>query len=1033
MERDDVQLIREILDGDDAAFNTLVQKYEKSVHALAWRKVGDFHYAEEITQDTFLRAYENLSTLKNPNQFAGWLYVIANRLCIAWLRKKKPAMLSLEGMSVKELEKLAYARYISDISEQREAEITERRYKLAKKLLEKLPDSERTVVTLYYLGEMTTKEIGKFLGVSVNTITSRLQRARKRLQGDQELLVQEILGGVQIPTSLRENIMRQVAEIKPTPTTKPILPWVALGATAALVLLLFGTSNRYLTRFQKPYSFEAASEPTIEIVDAPIVLDIDSKPDIRNQVGQAASISKGGRTDMQASETLLTTTTGKNPIKFSTSPWTQALGPPKSPAYDIFATSKKTLYVSTQTGIYRLPVDATAWANINANISTDGGSMSMVEHRDTLYILSNDKIFASSDNGETWRTYCPRPDGDPIGLIITAEPQGVSSRIRTTIYLVLRGKGVFRSTDAGAHWEPFNEGLADRRIYAVAAIGNTVFVGTNKGLYRLNSDVWEKLSVGASKTDQAFERFENKAVADTDSGFYRLNNSGIWEQVPLETFNAVHCLEVVEDNLYVGMGRDSFTSKSIESRMAQITMSGEARQGWIFRSTDLGDSWTEITPKSELPFFEARNKVRLLVAGGILLTQGNELFRSADAGQTWTRLEVDTYLLNNVNLQGVVVDDRTFYAIGMFGVYRTTNAGNSWHPFMEGIVGTRVRNLVAFNNRLYAYTGHDIAQSIDGGESWKSLPIGAREPVLEPTIKKRRWPNLLYGSRFAVTNDGLYGIATELGSLCIFRLSTDGNTIVPAQEIPAFDREKLSTKLMAAIAKAERIHLPDDMKKDPKLVKALRNIVTFAKVGGFAVSGETFYVEYQRSLFRWKPGDLEWTNTGLIDLSRQPDEDSRNGFKLAASGETVYVGKRDGLLFQSLDEGNNWRDITPNLPLRFTRFKEIVFMGSTVYIATDMGVLTSQTGEHWRVLTDRMDTRISIDRFATDGTVVYGAGESGSYRLGNHGKWDQISPSIPGKIADLVVNDNRLYIATNRRGMFHISLNEASYNASINE
>ena len=229
-----------------------------------------------------------------------------------------------------------------------------------------------------------------------------------------------------------------------------------------------------------------------------------------------------------------------------------------------------------------------------------------------------------------------------------------------------------------------------------------------------------------------------------------------------------------------------------------------ARQdkGWIFRSTDLGDSWTEITPKSELPFFEARNKVRLLVAGEILLTQGNELFRSADAGQTWTRLKVDTYLLNNVNLQGVAVDDRTFYAIGMFGVYRTTNAGNSWHPFTDGIVGTRVRNLVAFNNRLYAYTGHDIAQSIDGGESWKSLPIGAREPHTRTDDKEASLePNLLYGSRFAVTNDRLYGIATELGSLCIFQLSTDGNTIVPAQEIPAFDQETLSTEGMAALDK----------------------------------------------------------------------------------------------------------------------------------------------------------------------------------------------------------------------------------------
>ena len=177
---DDVQLIHRVLSGDDAAFNTLIEKHQKGIHALVWRKVGDFHYAEEITQDTFLRAYKKLSTLKNPHQFAGWLYVIANRLCLNWMRKQKPAMQSLDAMSVKEIEKLSYEKYIS---EQRETQVHERRYDIVKKLLAELPESERTVVTLYYLGEMTTTEISKFLGVSINTITSRLQRGRKTSTG----------------------------------------------------------------------------------------------------------------------------------------------------------------------------------------------------------------------------------------------------------------------------------------------------------------------------------------------------------------------------------------------------------------------------------------------------------------------------------------------------------------------------------------------------------------------------------------------------------------------------------------------------------------------------------------------------------------------------------------------------------------------------------------------------------------------------------------------------------------------------------
>ena len=300
-QENDAQLIDDILSGDDAAFNTLVEKYQKSVHALVWRKIGDFHYAEEITQDTFLQAYKKLSTLKNPNLFAGWLYVIANRRCVKWLREQKPTPQSLETTPINEIEESSYTRYVS---EQHDINATERHHERVQKLLEKLPDSERTVITLYYLSEMTTKEIGKFLGVSVNTITSRLQRARKRLQRDEERLVQEVLSSVQISERLSQNIMREVGKIETTspPVSKPLLPWAAFGAAAVLIVLLLGTSNRYLARFQKPYSFEAQSEPTIEIIDSLVTLDIASKPDVRNQIGQAVFPGKSSRTGIQTSE-----------------------------------------------------------------------------------------------------------------------------------------------------------------------------------------------------------------------------------------------------------------------------------------------------------------------------------------------------------------------------------------------------------------------------------------------------------------------------------------------------------------------------------------------------------------------------------------------------------------------------------------------------------------------------------------------------------------------------------------------------------
>ena len=257
MEReDDVQLIRAVLSGDDTAFSSLVGKYQKGIHALAWQKIGDFHYAEEITQDTFLRAYQNLSTLKNPNRFLRWLFVIANRLCLNWLRKHKSAqqMQSLEGTPVEDVVKSDYARYIS---EQRETEATEHRFEIVKKLLEQLPEGERTVMVLYYLGEMTTNEIGKFLEVSVETVRTRLHRARKRLEKEEALLIQEVLGGVQIPASLKQNIMREVVDMKPTPSPKmePLLPWVVVGiAVVVATLLTLGISTPYLPHLQKFYT-----------------------------------------------------------------------------------------------------------------------------------------------------------------------------------------------------------------------------------------------------------------------------------------------------------------------------------------------------------------------------------------------------------------------------------------------------------------------------------------------------------------------------------------------------------------------------------------------------------------------------------------------------------------------------------------------------------------------------------------------------------------------------------------------------------
>ena len=305
MKNNDAELIQRVLEGDDDAFSVLVRKYQKQVHALAWRKIGDFHIAEEITQDTFLKAYKKLPTLKEPQRFDSWLYVIAANRCSSWLRKKRLWTQPLEKLEETNDQHIQTGTYSGYVAAENERNVTEAQRDVVKKLLARLQESERTVITLHYFGEMSCTEIGTFLGVSKNTIKSRLRRAQQRLKKE-EPMIREALDNFKITPNLAENIMREVARIKPaTPSSgKPFAPWTIAASTVAVVLLMLGFgSHQYAIRFQQPYSLDAASEMTVELIEAPIVLNIASKPDVRTQIGSTNAPSKSRKSEQPPKDT----------------------------------------------------------------------------------------------------------------------------------------------------------------------------------------------------------------------------------------------------------------------------------------------------------------------------------------------------------------------------------------------------------------------------------------------------------------------------------------------------------------------------------------------------------------------------------------------------------------------------------------------------------------------------------------------------------------------------------------------------------
>ena len=125
--------------------------------------------------------------MEDPTQFTRWLHQIANRRCIAWFRRNRIQTEPLEEIDISEIETEAYSQYIATEHAKTTADAQR---DLVETLLAKLKESDREVITLHYFKEMSSPEIGELLGISENTIKSRLHRARQQLK-KYEFMIQE--------------------------------------------------------------------------------------------------------------------------------------------------------------------------------------------------------------------------------------------------------------------------------------------------------------------------------------------------------------------------------------------------------------------------------------------------------------------------------------------------------------------------------------------------------------------------------------------------------------------------------------------------------------------------------------------------------------------------------------------------------------------------------------------------------------------------------------------------------------------------
>lgn len=422
--------------------------------------------------------------------------------------------------------------------------------------------------------------------------------------------------------------------------------------------------------------------------------------------------------------------------------------------------------------------------------------------------------------------------------------------------------------------------------------------------------------------------------------------------------------------------------------------------------------------------------VKLVAAGETVLVLGAGVLRSRDAGDTWQSLGFHKYALAVGFSPAVALNENTFFIQGVSGAGRSTDGGSSWHLFTAGIAEPHILDLAKVNDVLYAVTNKGMAKSIDGGDQWTQIDTNLPLP-------ENKSLGALKLSNMTVVEGSLYVRANQGGSTnCLLHLHPNTATLTHIKGMPVYVDPSHGEWLESTIRSTAAIGL--SKANQPDLFRYQLGIeeAVVRTTGEFAVSKDTFYIEYERKLYRWTRGEHEWHDTGIRDAPVFGDFYATNGFQFAVSGKVIYLGKSDGTLFQSLDGGDTWKDITVDFPFQLNRaesqdqlveklphFREIRFVDNRVYVSTKDGVAMSSDGDNWHTLTGSKYTPIAMHQLAVDGTTLYGVSQTGVYRLNNRtGIWDRITSEVLGRVTSVVVTGNILYIGTEHHGVLSLPL-----------
>lgn len=176
----DNELISRVLSGDQQAYAGLVSRYQSYVFTLALRMVKIREDAEEVAQDSFIKAYKYLADFKGASKFSTWLYTIVNNTAISFLRKKKVEIHSLDNEKVFEVADSKESGMGANLIEQKS------KMAMVNQAISMLNPDDAQIITLFYKAEQSLDETAQILGIEINAAKVRLYRARTRLKEKME-------------------------------------------------------------------------------------------------------------------------------------------------------------------------------------------------------------------------------------------------------------------------------------------------------------------------------------------------------------------------------------------------------------------------------------------------------------------------------------------------------------------------------------------------------------------------------------------------------------------------------------------------------------------------------------------------------------------------------------------------------------------------------------------------------------------------------------------------------------------------------